>query len=204
MSSSVNVRSIDALGDFRGALFRFRADASDALSHIDYVLGRTREWLQERSHYWQREVRRQSEEVRNAEFSLGRCRSSGGFDAGGVYRVPDCERFEHAVKMAQNRLRAAEAGLLTIAQWQQSVERAMDAYQREALRLRDLFDENLPVAAGVLESKLATLAGYISIAPPSEAGRPLPAPTQFAFVDVNHRHADPEIPAEDHTEQGTT
>ena len=56
MSSPVNVRAIHALDDLRGALTRFAGDAREPLRAAEMEIRRTLDWLQERSHYWHRQV----------------------------------------------------------------------------------------------------------------------------------------------------
>jgi len=171
MSQSVQVRSIETLGTFRASLLRYRHEATAALDGFEYFLGRALEWLRDRTLFWQKDVRRAQDELRFAEMALGRCRASGHTGPNGLYRAPDCGRYETALVRAGVRLRDAEGALQGAQHWQQTVERAIEGYRLEVRRLKDVLDENLPVALISLEAKLNTLAAYVSIALPSEPER---------------------------------
>lgn len=171
MSQSVQVRSIEALGAFRASLLRYRHEATAALDGFEYFLARAQEWLHDRVLFWQKDLRRAQDELRFAELALGRCRASGQIGVNGLYRAPDCTRYETALVRATMRLRDTEGALQGAQHWQQTVERAVEAYHLEVRRLTDVLEENLPAALATLEAKLNTLAAYVSIALPSEPER---------------------------------
>ncbi len=177
MSFSVNVRSIDALGGFRLALLRYRAEVEETLEGFDYFLARQLEWFEGRLGHWQREVRRGREDVRAAELALARFKATSINPDIPAYLRPNGsnERYETALARAHQRLRDAEGGLVSTMQWQKTIEQAIEVYRTEQIRFKDVLQENLPAALTMLEKKLATLAGYVSVPLPSEPERPLTA-----------------------------
>lgn len=116
MSPSANVQSIQAIEDFRTDLIRFGVDAGDALTAAETQIRHALEWLAERQEHWQRELRRRTDEAREAAAALARCRASGYVDKNGNYYAPDCSAYEAAHHRAEAGLREAEAELRTVKQ----------------------------------------------------------------------------------------
>lgn len=177
MSFSVNVRSIDALGGFRHALLRYRAEAEGTLEGFDYFLARQLEWFDDRIGHWQREVRRCREDARAAELTLARYRAASINPDIPSHLRPGGggERYQTAVARCYQRLRDAEGHLASTMQWRKTLDQAIEAFRTEQYRFKDVLQENLPAALTLLEKKLATLAGYVSVPLPSEPKRPLAA-----------------------------
>ncbi|HZQ38907.1 MAG TPA: hypothetical protein VFD32_23485 [Dehalococcoidia bacterium] len=177
MSFAANVRSIDALGAFRHALLRYRAEAEETLEGFDYFLARQLEWFADRVSHWQREVRRGREDVRSAELTLARFRAASINPEIPSHLRPGgaADRYETAVARCYQRLRDAEGHLASAKQWRKTLDQAVEAFRTEQYRFKDVLQENLPAALTMLEKKLATLAGYISVPLPSEPDRPIAA-----------------------------
>jgi len=76
MSPSANITAIQALQDFSGALNRFKGEALEALNAAAQEIQRTFDWLTERLHYWQAEVRRREEILAQVRAELVRCRTA--------------------------------------------------------------------------------------------------------------------------------
>src|SRR5581483_12080775 len=85
------------------------------------------------------------------------------------------DRYETAVARCYQRLRDAEGHLASAKQWRKTLDQAVEAFRTEQYRFKDVLQENLPAALTMLEKKLATLAGYISVPLPSEPDRPIAA-----------------------------
>src|SRR5579871_2851524 len=136
MSFSVNVRSIDALGGFRHALLRYRAEAAEILDGFDYFLARQLEWFDDRIAHWQREVRRGREEVRSAELTLARFRAASINPDIPPHLRPagGGDRYETALARAHQRLRDAEGHLATTKQWRKTLDQAIEAFRAEQYR----------------------------------------------------------------------
>ncbi len=177
MSFSVNVRSIEALGGFRLALLRYRGEAEETLEGVDYFLARQLEWFDERIGHWQREVRHCREDARAAELALARFRAASINPEIPPHLRPSgvADRYQTAVARCYQRLRDAEGHLASTKQWRKMLDQALEAFRTEQHRFKDALQENLPAALSMLEQKLATLAGYVSVPLPAEPQRPLGA-----------------------------
>jgi hypothetical protein len=175
MNQSANVRAIQTLGDLKGALARFGAEAREALAAAEEEIRQTLDWLQERRNHWQNEVQRCQEEVRRAETALARCQASGYRDRDGHYHAPDCSAYERAVFQARVRLREAEAELRNVQEWLRMVGEAATAYRLQAWRLDRQLAMDLPRADAFLGRKIAELQAYLAVSAPAGAGATVPA-----------------------------
>jgi len=160
MSVSANVRSIQALGEMKGALKRFRQESQQALNGADLSIRRTLEWLEERHRYWQREVRRRQKIVARARAALTTCQNSSYVNSKGVYIRPNCSAEERALLKAQLRLREAESELRNVRQWAKLVQQATTDYQRQAQRLTTFLRSDLLKATGLLDRSITILQSY--------------------------------------------
>ena len=186
MSLSAQVRSIQALGDLKGALGRFGGEAQMALQAAEQEIRCTLDWLQERLNYWRSEVQRRQEEVRQAQMALARCRASGYYDRDGRYHAPDCSAEERALCQAQVRLREAEVELQNVQRWMKAVGEAVDTYRVQAQRLGRLIVTDLPKANTFLERKIAELQAYLAVvAPAGQAGVIVSAPLLQATAGMS-------------------
>ena len=104
MSQSANVRSVDAIREFRIAMTTFAEEARTALGSAEMEVRRTRDWLsRDQLTFWQAQVKRRNELLSIARTELHRRRlSQQGSDA-----VSDSEQKEN-VRTAQRRLEEAE------------------------------------------------------------------------------------------------
>src|SRR5579863_7204626 len=115
MSSSANVKAIEALEELRQSLMRFQSDAFNSMNAAASEIKRTLEWLQGRLRFWQHELGRRLQALQAATKALNACMSSGSYDPRtGRTSVPDCSHEKLAVIEAQHRVREAEQELSTV------------------------------------------------------------------------------------------
>ncbi len=137
---SANVRSIDALEEFRSALLRYKSDALSALNTAAIEINRIREWLQERLRYWQNELKRRQRALEGAQAALRAC--------------------EAAALAARRRVEEAEQELRTVQQWMKRVEEVITSYQRQAQQLATTLDNDLLKASDLLRKSAEILLSY--------------------------------------------
>ena len=81
MNSQANVKSIQALVEFRNALGQFCHETQQSLDTIAHQIRRFEEWLAERQRYWQQQIEYCQEEVYRTQHVLEDCSTrsvSGG------------------------------------------------------------------------------------------------------------------------------
>src|SRR5690348_6829373 len=130
MSSSANVRAIDALEELRNALMRFKSHAQSVLDTVEAEIKRTAVWLQERLQYWQKELIRRQRMLEEAQAALNSCMAKSYRDpeTGRVY-VPDCSREQAYVAQAIRFVQEAEQELRVVREHIKRVGEAVASYQ---------------------------------------------------------------------------
>ncbi|MBX2997694.1 MAG: ParB-like nuclease domain-containing protein [Caldilineaceae bacterium] len=153
--STASLRSIDALDDLQTGLIRYADQTLTVLNAIQREIERTLEWLDERVRHWQNQVRRCAQAVDDAQAAYRRCMASGSRD-----HPPSCGHLEQAVQEARRRLALAQAEERMASQARQAVQAEVEAYQREASRLRALLQNEMPKAVATLRYKATVLRSY--------------------------------------------
>ena len=120
MSDQADVRSIDALKDFRVALTLFSDEALSALGSIDGEVRRTLQWLQhDRREYWQVQIKRRRELLSSAQAELFRRKLSKTGD-----NTPAMSEQKENVRVAEASLRDAEARAVMVKKWEPALQQA--------------------------------------------------------------------------------
>ena len=156
MSRSANVRSVEAIREFKAALLRFMDDARDALIAWRMELARARDWIEtDRPAYCERNVRdgwtRVSEA--RADLELSRNRSVSGQRAASRDEII-------ALEKAKQEVRRAEEMVETVQQWRQTLEHEIHEYDGHLMRLDTLLDIDLARSLATLDRMIAALDTY--------------------------------------------
>src|ERR1700676_1784910 len=133
MSQGANVRSVDAIKDFKVAMINFGEDARVPLSSAAMGGHQVRNWLQrDQLTYWQSQVKRLQEQLSMARADLFRRQlSQSNSDA-----VSDTEQKE-AVRDVQRKLKEAEDKVVTIKKWIPVLDHAIAEYNSASQPLGD-------------------------------------------------------------------
>ena len=174
MSQSANVRSVEAIRDFRIVLTNFAEEARTALSSAEMEVRRTRDWLtRDQLTFWQAQIKRRNELLSMARTELYRRKlSQQGSDA-----VSDTEQKE-AVRIAQKKLEEAEQRVALIKRWIPVLEHAIAEYHATSQPLGDRLTGSLINGLTLLDRLVGTLEAYLATVAPS-------APTFSTELDAS-------------------
>lgn len=163
MSQSANVRSVDAIRDFRASLATFTEEARTALGGTEMEIRRVRDWLgRDQLTYWQAQIKRRNEQLSMARTELHRRRlSQQGSDA-----VSDSEQKEN-VRLAQRRLEAAEARLALIKRWIPVLEHAITEYHSSSQPLGDSLSGSVVNSLSMLDRTVRAIESYLATQVPT-------------------------------------
>ncbi|MEJ7638323.1 MAG: hypothetical protein WKF75_10205 [Singulisphaera sp.] len=161
--SQANVRSVDALKDFKNALIAYAEEARNALSGVDMDVRRTRDWLErDQLMYWQTQVKKRNEQVSQARADLFRRQISQGNSGS----VSDSDQKE-TLRMAIQRLRQAEEKLEKVRRWGPVLQHAIAEYNSAARPLGDRLSGDLVTSLALLDRMVASLDAYMAIKAPT-------------------------------------
>lgn len=163
MSQSANVRSVDAIRDFRVALTNFAEEARTALSSAEMEVRRTHDWLtRDQLTHWQAQIKRRNELLSMARSELHRRRlSQQGSDA-----ISDTEQKE-AVRNAQRRLEEAELKLAKVKRWVPVLEHAIAEYHASSQPLGDSLTGSIVNSLTLLDRLVGSLDSYLAARAPA-------------------------------------
>jgi len=163
MSQGANVRSVDAIRDFKVALINFAEEATVALGSTEMEIRQIRNWLlRDQLSYWQAQIKRGQERVSTTRADLFRRKlSQSNSDA-----ISDTEQKE-ALRAAERRLRQAEEKVVTIKKWIPVFEHALSEYHSQSQPLGDRLSGSFAATLSLLDRMLGALDAYLAMAPPT-------------------------------------
>jgi hypothetical protein len=172
MSKSANVRSIQALKDFRIAFCNFADDARGALGGVEMEIKKFRDWLErDQLSYWQMQVKKRQEILMDARAALHKKKlAAGKSDA-----VSDSEEKEN-LRIAQRRLRAAEEKVDLVKKLIPQFHHAVAEYHSNAQPLADHMSGGFERSLGRLTAMIDALESYIALQAPEA---PMPSATSM-------------------------
>jgi len=173
--SSANVRSIDAVRDFRAAALVFQEEARGALEAIRMELLRAFEWIEhDRPHYWEGQIRRAFELVSQTRSQLETClmRTVAG-------HRPTCIEEKQAHAAARRRLEHCREQLDRVKKWTVRLHHDANEFRGRLAGLQRTLEQDLPRLLALLQRTAQILEQYAEIAPPVDpdsTGEPPPGP----------------------------
>ena len=158
MPDHAKVTSLEAIEAFRAKLVVYREKASRVLDEVSHDVTRTRLWLQQdRTTFWQGEIRRCQRELEQRQQELFTQRIS-------IFENP-ADVAQAAVRKARERLREAEAKLLRVRQWERAYDQRVETPARQVEKLRHIVDKDLGAAVNYLSEAIRTLGAYAELSP---------------------------------------
>jgi hypothetical protein len=183
--SEAKVESIEAIANFKRALFKFAEAANAALTDAEADMGHVYRWLEhEQRVYWQNNVRKASELVTRCEDAVRQKRLYK--DATG--RVQSAVDEEKALAKAKRMKEHAEERLENVKRYTPRLQREIMLYKGQVTRFATFVAADIPAAAAKLDKMVATLEAYTNLAAtdasmPSSAGVAQPPPPPAAEVE---------------------
>lgn len=156
MAEQARVVSIDALEDFRTALVRYQSRSTQALDDVGSEVKRMREWLSyEKRMHWERELKRLSRKLEQAEAELMTSKFSGLKDDHSVQQM--------AVKKARRAVDGAEEKLRLTKRWAREFDAVVSPASRQLDGLRDRLATSFPKAISSLGETIGLLRDYAEV-----------------------------------------
>ena len=194
MSHAANVRSLDALGEFRTALIKFIDMAKRAIATAESELQRTHTWLNStQALHWTHEIRRAEELLNQAKSELYRAKLS----------QPDNPRAPtdqvRLVRKRQSEIVHAQEKKEKAKRWSRTLERETNEYRGALSPLSSSLDGQLHKAVVLIDRSIKTLESYITTSLPSSASE-ISVPSDTTSIA---RHGD-DIHKEDNDEHANS
>jgi hypothetical protein len=167
-----DVRSIDALREFRGAMLQFGGDANDAVVMLTLESRKAVQWLlEDRARYWPDQLRKAQQSVASARNELERCQLHYGSE-----QAPSCFEQKKALEKAKRRLATCESKVQAVKRWTAEIREELDDFRAELARMSNWAEVDLPRAIAALDRMTRALDRYAGTqVPESAAGAAPPA-----------------------------
>lgn len=166
MTSSANVRSVDAIHQFRAATVGIGDSIAAALDDLRMQINRTLQWIDhDVAAYWKEETRRCFNRVAEARTHLAnrqRANYSGSRAA--------CVDEKLALQKAKRKLEEATAKQKTVRRWGMKLHQAADLFSTRLARCDHLVHHDLPKLHALLDRMLTALHEYVTV-PTNEVQR---------------------------------
>ena len=157
MSQAANVRSLEALKEFRVALIKFIDKAKRSISTADSEVQRTSIWLgSTQPMHWIQEVRRAEERLTQAKSELFRATiSQPDNPRGPTDQVRLVRKRQEEIKIASDKLQNTK-------KWSRKFERSLNEYRGAMAPLGSILDGDLQKASSILTNAIKSLEAYVS------------------------------------------
>ncbi|WP_435008101.1 hypothetical protein P12x_005376 [Tundrisphaera lichenicola] len=163
MSSQADVRSIEALKEFRAALALYAEETLGALGAVKMEARRTVQWVQQdRKAYWIDQIKRRRERVASARSEVARRRLAKTPE-----HNPAMSEQKELLRVAEASLREAEAKAILVKKWEPMLQQAVLEFQASIRRISDLAAGDIPRAMHLLGRLVDALEAYTRTAPPT-------------------------------------
>ncbi len=169
MSDQADVRSIDALKEFRVALALFSEDAMAALGGVSMEARRTVQWVHhDRRAYWTEQIKRRRELVAMAKAEVFRRKLAKTAD-----NTPAMSEQKEILRKAEASLKDAEYRITLVKKWETTLQQAVLEYHGTTRRISSLASGDVPRAMALLGRMIEALEAYLNV---SSTTGPAPAP----------------------------
>jgi hypothetical protein len=166
LSSQADVRSIEALKEFRAVLALYAEEALGALGAVKMEARRTVQWLQhDRKMHWSEQIKRRREQVASARSEVARRKLAKTPE-----HTPAFSEQKELLRQAEAGLREAEMKVALIKKWEPALQQAVLELHAGIRRIGDLAGTDVPRASMLLGRMVDALEAYIREAPPSGVG----------------------------------
>lgn len=155
MRHAADVRSIDALREFRADLVEYQGTLRQAVELLTVEVARGIGWFEEQMTYWPAETRKASDNLAEARAALSRCMLTKGKE-----RESACDDERQVFERAKARLSFAEQQIRVTKQWYAQVRHETDEFRNRVTRLLTLTDGDLPRALAALDAISQSLDKY--------------------------------------------
>jgi predicted RNase H-like nuclease (RuvC/YqgF family) len=169
MADRAQVTSIEALESFRSSLLVYLSKARPVLDEVSADVQRTRNWLEvERRGFWEQQLKRRTEKLREAEQALFGARMSNFREATDA-EAAAVRRAKQAVEEAENKLRRVKL-------WCRDFDSRVEPLAKQLDQLRNLYTIEMPKAAAHLALIMKALSDYAGLSAAPSVGASTTAP----------------------------
>ena len=188
MSHSANVRSLEAIREFKVRAGLFGEEVSQTLAALQQELNRVLDWVEnDRPRFWRQQVQKSYDRVGEARVRLAACRRRKVGD-----HRPSCIEEQQDLERAKRQLRMAQEKVEIVRRWSEKLRHELEEYKGSTAPLVRCVTGDIPRSAALLDRILDSLDSYVSV-PSGDRARPAGEPP-----GADHPLAADDPPGADH------
>lgn len=201
MSQAANVRSLEAIREFRVALIKFIEKAKHSVATAESEVQRTSTWLSStQPMHWTTEVRHANEKLSQAKNELARASlSQPDNPRGPTDQIRIVRKREEEIRISIKRGEQTK-------RWSRKFEQQINEYQGAMTPLSSSLDGDLNKAVSILTNSIKSLEEYIASTTPtgSEPFEAAPAAESIARSgeDITEDNTDEHVDSQSTTDEG--
>ena len=201
MSQAANVRSLEAIREFRIALIKFIDKAKRSVATAESEVQRTSSWLSStQPMHWTNEVRRGNDRLAQAKSELARATlSQPDNPRGPTDQIRLVHKREEEIRIAMKKGDQTK-------RWSRKFEQQTNEYKGAMTPLSSSLDGDLNKAVSILTNSIKTLEEYIASTSPtsSEPLEAAPAAESIARSgeDIMENNTDEHVDSKSTTDEG--
>ena len=158
--STANVRSIEAIRDFRVALLIFQQNVNDALMSMQEQVYSALEWIEnDRPRHWHQQELKAFDQISEARIALETARMRKSMDD---FR-PSLIEEKQALRDAKDRLAYCQEKVRIVKAMSIKVRHEADEFRGRMSQLERLIETDLPNSIALLERMLTALESYAEV-----------------------------------------
>ena len=169
MPQRAHVTSAEALEAFRAKLIVYVGQARSTLEEVSADVLRMRTWIEnDQRLHWEREMRRRTRELQEAQQALFSARMSN------LRQESSAEQL--AVHRAKRSVDEAETKLRIIKHWNRDFDNRVQPLVKQMDKMHTILANDMIQATASLNQAITTLAAYTEVAPPTDLATGAVAP----------------------------
>lgn len=166
MSPSADVRSIDAIRDYRADWLAVADEANKALLSAALEIRDALEWIEDdMPRFWRAQVRKAEDRVVEARLDLERCMITATSPV-------SCSDQRVQLERAKRRVVKAHEMVERVRKWGLIVKQEIGEYEAPSRQLTAALDTIVPAGAAMLDRMLSGLEAYAGVPTPTESSSP--------------------------------
>lgn len=161
MSDSANIKSLEAIKEFKVALAKFEEQARQALITAQTDIGRAISRMQnDYLAYWKHEYKRWERKLAEAKNELAR------LELQPRDQRPSAVVERKAIDRAEQNMRRAQDKVERVKRWGRELEKEADLCRGQLQQLDELIESDVPKAKAMVDRMLSELEQYVHMATP--------------------------------------
>ena len=186
MKPGADVKSIEALRQFRAELRRYLESLHSTIDELKMQSRKAQDWVdQDRARYWPKQAKLATDGLVEARNALSRCKMTAVEG-----EMKSCIDEKKAVEYWVKRQHHCESQIRAVRGWRNKMTQQTDEFTTRMSRLDTYAENELPKAIASLDRMIKSLEKYSEIATPSAGPGPSSSATKKVTLNPDENSSE--------------